>query len=73
MSLRGLEAHLDELDAQLAAARARGAQIPHRARCLELSHRLPQRLLDAHRAWVAEVIAELDPDEDVSGSDTLSS
>lgn len=63
-SLRGLEAQIDELEAQLDDSERRAAAIPHRARYLSLSHRLPRKLLQAHREWVREVADELAPDGD---------
>lgn len=60
-SLRGLEAHIDELEAQLDDSERAAAAIPHRARYLSLSHRLPRKLLQAHREWVREVADELAP------------
>ena len=41
------------------AARAREAELPHRATVLRLNRRLAQRIVDAHRAWLDEVEAEL--------------
>jgi len=38
----------------------RGRVAPHRRKYLLLNHRLSIRLLDASRAWVDEVEAELD-------------
>jgi DNA-binding PadR family transcriptional regulator len=59
-SLRGLLAHLDELEAELAEVERASEGIPHRARYLALSHRLPRKLLEAHREWASEVIEELE-------------
>lgn len=61
-SLRGLLAEIGELEAELAAAERAGADVPHRARYLALSHGLPRRLLAAHREWAEEVIAALEHD-----------
>lgn len=58
-SLRGMGRELDELEAALDDAEATAAQVPHRARYLALSHRLPRKLIAAHREWIAEVAAEL--------------
>lgn len=59
-SLRGLLDELDRLEDELDRLTAAGRELPHRARYLELSHGLPRRMLDAHRAWAAEVIAALE-------------
>jgi hypothetical protein len=59
-SLRGLLAQLDELEAELAEVEQVSEGIPHRARYLALSHRLPRKLLEAHREWALEVIEELE-------------
>jgi DNA-binding PadR family transcriptional regulator len=59
-SLRGLLAELDELEAELADVEQVTERIPHRARYLALSHRLPRKLLAAHREWANEVIEELE-------------
>ena len=61
-SLRGLEAQIDALEAQLEDSARRAEAIPHRARYLALSHRLPRKLLAAHREWVREVTDELAPE-----------
>lgn len=58
-SLTAMRADLDELDALLAASRARARELPHRERYLRLIGSLGQRLVDAHRAWLDEVEAEL--------------
>jgi PadR family transcriptional regulator, regulatory protein AphA len=58
-SLRGLLREIEELEAELEAVEAAGGRLPHRARYLALSHRLPRRLLAAYREWAEEVIAEL--------------
>lgn len=63
-SLRGLEAQIDELEAQLDRSERHAGSIPHRARYLALSHRLPRKLLQAHREWVREVADELAPGAD---------
>jgi DNA-binding PadR family transcriptional regulator len=59
-SLRGLLAELDELEAELGELENVTERIPHRARYLALSHRLPRKLLAAHREWAQEVIEELE-------------
>lgn len=62
-SLRGLEQEIAELEAELDRAEEVAESIPHRTRYLRLSHRLPRRLLEAHREWIREVTAELEDDE----------
>jgi PadR family transcriptional regulator, regulatory protein AphA len=59
-SLRGLLDEIDELESELAVVEQDSKRIEHRARYLALSHRLPRKLLAAHREWVEEVIAELE-------------
>lgn len=58
-SLEGLETEIDRLEAALERAERAAAEIPHRDRYLQLSHRLPRKLLTAHREWIAEVREEL--------------
>jgi hypothetical protein len=62
-SLTALRPELDALDASLAASKRIAEEIPERTRYLLLSHRLAQRLIDAHRQWIDEVEDELGPDE----------
>jgi hypothetical protein len=59
-SLRGLLTELDELEQELTEVERAGERIPHRARYLALSHRLPRKLLAAYREWAKDVIAELE-------------
>jgi DNA-binding PadR family transcriptional regulator len=59
-SLRGLLRELDELEAELAEVEKVTAEIPHRARYLALSHRLPRKLIAAHREWAEDVISDLE-------------
>jgi DNA-binding PadR family transcriptional regulator len=59
-SLRGLLDELDELEAELDALETFTQGITHRAHYLELSHRLPRKLIAAHREWAQEVIGELE-------------
>jgi DNA-binding PadR family transcriptional regulator len=68
-SLRGLGAQIDALEAQLDDSERRAGAIPHRARYLALSHRLPRKLLQAHREWVQEVTDELAPGRDPGDGD----
>jgi hypothetical protein len=58
-SLTAMRAELDELDALLDASDARAADLPHRERHLRLIGSLGRRLVDAHRAWLDDVEAEL--------------
>ena len=58
-SLDALREDLDELDAALKAAAERESGLPHRGTALRLNRRLAQRIVDAHRAWLEEVQAEL--------------
>jgi PadR family transcriptional regulator AphA len=58
-SLAALRTELDELDEGLKAAEERESGLPHRAKVLSLNRRLAQRIVDAHRQWLAEVEAEL--------------
>lgn len=58
-SLRGMAPEMEALEEQLAETEKITAAIPHRARYLELSHRLPKKLLAAYREWIDEVAAEL--------------
>jgi hypothetical protein len=59
-SLRGLLAEIDELEDELAEVERVSGEIDHRRDYLALSHRLPRKLLAAHREWAEEVIAELE-------------
>jgi DNA-binding PadR family transcriptional regulator len=58
-SLRGLADQVDALERDLDESERIAEGIPHRARYLALSHRLPRKLLAAHREWIAEVEQEL--------------
>jgi hypothetical protein len=58
-SLRGLADQVDALERDLDESERFAEGIPHRARYLALSHRLPRKLLAAHREWIAEVEQEL--------------
>ena len=58
-SLDSLRAELDETDAQLDAAEALAATMPHRERQLRLNHRLSRRIVAAFRDWLDEVDAEI--------------
>jgi DNA-binding PadR family transcriptional regulator len=58
-SLVAMRAELDELDALLRASREHAGALPHRERYLRLILSLGQRVVDAHRAWLDDVEAEL--------------
>lgn len=62
-SLRGMEPEIAELEASLEESAEVARGIPHRARYLELSHRLPAKLIAAYREWIDEVAAELGEDD----------
>ena len=47
--LDGLRTDIDEITAQLDAADAAAASVPHRARYLRLNHALARRIVEAHR------------------------
>lgn len=58
-SLDGLRAQLDEQERMLDEGEAIARSLPHRQRWLLLNHRLSRRLIEAHRAWLDEIDAEL--------------
>jgi PadR family transcriptional regulator AphA len=62
VGLRGLGAELDEIEASLDVGEDVAGRLPRRERYLRLNHRLARRVLDAHRAWLVEVEAELGGD-----------
>jgi DNA-binding PadR family transcriptional regulator len=57
--LDGLRSDLDEITAQLDAADAAAASVPHRARYLRLNHALARRIVEAHRVWIRQAEREL--------------
>ena len=57
--LDGLRSDLDEITAQLDAADAAAASVPHRARYLRLNHALARRIVEAHRVWIQQAEREL--------------
>jgi DNA-binding PadR family transcriptional regulator len=57
--LEGLRSDIDEITAQLDAADAIAAKMPHRARYLRLNHALARRIVEAHSTWVDQVEREL--------------
>jgi PadR family transcriptional regulator, regulatory protein AphA len=59
VSLVAMRAELDEIDADLAANLASAEALPHRARSIRLVTDLGQRLVQAHRDWLATVEADL--------------
>jgi PadR family transcriptional regulator AphA len=60
-SLRHLEVEIAALEALRDESEARAATLPGRERYLRLVGSLGRHLLAAHRAWLAEVEAELEP------------
>jgi DNA-binding PadR family transcriptional regulator len=58
-SLGGLRAQLDEQERLLDEGEAVARSLPHRERWLTINHRLSRRLIEAHRAWLDELDAEL--------------
>ena len=59
-SLEALERELDVQEQRLAEAQAVAGGLGHRERWLMINHRLSRRLLEAERAWIAEVRDALD-------------
>jgi DNA-binding PadR family transcriptional regulator len=57
--LQSMRGEIAEITAQLDAADAAAAEVPHRARYLRLNHALARRLVDAHSAWIDQVEREL--------------
>ena len=55
--LEGLRSDIAEITAQLDAADAAAASVPHRARYLRLNHALARRIVEAHRVWIQQVRA----------------
>lgn len=58
-SIATLRLELDELDALADEAEAAAPALPHREKYLRINHRLAQRLIAAHREWIADVEREL--------------
>jgi phage terminase Nu1 subunit (DNA packaging protein) len=58
-SLDGMRADIERARANLAAAHAAAAELPHRRRYLELVHGYGQALLDVHERWLDEAEREL--------------
>ena len=62
--LQSMRTEIAEIGAQLGAADAAAAEVPHRTRYLRLNHALARRILDAHSTWIDHVERELgDPAE----------
>jgi DNA-binding PadR family transcriptional regulator len=57
--MEGLRRDIAEITAQLDAADAAGAEVPHRARYVYLNHALARRIVEAHAAWLGDVEREL--------------
>ena len=57
--LQSMRTEIAEIAAQLAAADAAAAEVPHRTRYLRLNHALARRILDAHSTWIDQVEREL--------------
>jgi DNA-binding PadR family transcriptional regulator len=57
--LEGLREDIAEVTAQLDAADAAAATMPHRARYLRLNHALARRIVEAHATWIEQVEREL--------------
>ena len=57
--LDGLRSDLAEITAQLDAADAIAADVPHRTRYLRLNHALARRIVEAHATWIDQVEREL--------------
>ncbi len=57
--LQSMRTEIAEIAAQLGAADAAAAEVPHRTRYLRLNHALARRILDAHSTWIDQVEREL--------------
>ena len=57
--LEGLRTDIAEITAQLDAADAAAAEVPHRTRYLRLNHALARRIVEAHSTWIDQVEREL--------------
>ena len=57
--LQSMRGEIAEITAQLDAADAAAADLPHRARYLRLNHALARRIVAAHSAWIDQVEREL--------------
>jgi DNA-binding PadR family transcriptional regulator len=61
-SFRAMRPELDRLEALVDEMDAQAANVPHRARYLQLNHAYARRLVALHRDWIAEVERALDAD-----------
>ena len=57
--LQSMRTEIAEIAAQLGAADAAAAEVPHRTRYLRLNHALARRILAAHSTWIDQVEREL--------------
>jgi DNA-binding PadR family transcriptional regulator len=57
--LQSMRGEIAEISAQVDAADAAAAEVPHRARYLRLNHALARRILAAHSTWIDQVEREL--------------
>ena len=57
--LQSMRTEIAEIAAQLGAADAAAAEVPHRTRYLRLTLALARRILDAHSTWIDQVEREL--------------
>src|SRR6476619_5842708 len=57
--LEWLRSDIAEITAQLDAADAAAADLPHRSRYLRLNHALVRRIVEAHSMWIDQVEREL--------------
>ena len=60
-SLLAMRTELDAIEALLAEGRAVARELPHRARALELVHRLGDETVALYRRWLEDVERELGP------------
>jgi len=57
--LQSMRGEIAEIAAELDAADAAAAEVPHRARYLRLSHALARSIIEAHSTWIDQVEREL--------------
>ena len=57
--LQSMRGEIAEIAAELDAADAAAAEMPHRAPYLRLSHALARRIIEAHSTWIDQVEREL--------------
>jgi hypothetical protein len=58
-SLLAMRAELDTIEGLLAEGRATMPELPHRARALDLVHRLGEDTVELYRSWLDDVEREL--------------